>query len=128
MSNLARRSGKQISRNAARDASESKGYGFRPLEADAGEGVMKAYTLDHRFELVLAKRLAKGDDDEVETDLGTLYDKADEIFKDIVYDKIGLPALVINIFAPSIGQPEVFAKQKLVAIRMQFTIKYRSNL
>ena len=67
-------------------------------------------------------------DSEKETVTNDMYDKLDEIFKDLVHTKVGLPANVLNAFGPSFSEPEILgdARNKFVALRMQFIIKYRS--
>lgn len=105
------------------------GYGVRPLEANTADGVVGAYTLDHGFELILTSNVARTDSDaEREDVLEVLYNKADEIFKALVNSKLGLASFVLNVFDPSISEPEFYDDSKFVVLRMQFIIKYRSNL
>lgn len=105
------------------------GYGVRPLDATPAETVVRAYTLDHGFEIILTDTIARDDSDaQRETVLNTMYDKADEIFKDLVNQKINLATFVMNVSQPSLSEPEFIDENKLVILRMQFIVKYRSAL
>ena len=116
-----------VDKNDIRSA--EKGYGIRPLPAVPAESITKHYTLDHQFELVLTDTIGRSDDDSQRTDaLNTMYDKADEFFKSIVNTKLNLAATILNISEPSISEPEFVLDNKLVILRMQFTVKYRSAL
>lgn len=104
-------------------------YGVRALDASPADGVNRCYTLDHRFELILTDTIARGNDDSlIETSIGTLFDKSDEMFKALVHTKISLPLVVLNISSPSLLPPELYEKEKIVAVRMQFNVSYRSAL
>jgi hypothetical protein len=106
-----------------------KAYGVRPLAASSNETICRNYTLDHQFEVILTDTFARADNDsQIETSIGTMYNKADEIFKELVNQKIGLSSFVLNVFDPSISEPELLGDQKFVILRMQYTIKYRSAL
>lgn len=104
-------------------------YGVRPLEAETVAGVTREYTLNHRFELILTDTIARANSDEdAQAALGTMYNKADEIFRDMVKSKINLASVVLGVFEPSMSEPEFFNEQKLVVLRMQFTVRYRAAL
>ena len=116
-----------VSKNNLRRA--EKAYGVRPLSALPTEGVTKVYTLDHDFEVILSDTFARGDSDsQRETALNTMYDKADEIFKALIATKINLAATVLHVFGPTLSEPEFFDDNKMVILRMQYTVKYRSTL
>lgn len=106
------------------------GYGVRPLDANTADGgVVRAYTLDHRFEVVLTESFVnRSSDAEIEACLGRLYDKADEVFKELVNSKAGVPDVVLSVSEPSMTQPEVIEAAKIVAIRLQLKVKYRSTI
>lgn len=107
----------------------SKGYGMRPLEGvTPTEQVNRYYTLDQRFEVVLTDVITRGDTDtQMSTAIGTLYDKADEIFKAMIATKVGYPSAVLNCFSPYVSAPEILG-EGVVIVRLQFTVKYRSAL
>ena len=103
------------------------GYGVRPLAAITADGVTGVYTMDQDFELVLTDTIARPmDDDERRTALNTMYNQADTYFKALVNTKINLASTVLNVFSPSMSEPEFV--DKFVFLRMQFKVKYRSSL
>jgi hypothetical protein len=104
-------------------------YGVRSLAGNSAEGVNRVYTMDHGFEIILTDTIARADSDaQRQTAIATMYDKADAIFKAIVQTKVNLPTTVLNVFNPTLLEPEFFDDEKMVALRMQVTIKYRSSL
>lgn len=105
-------------------------YGARPLAAadSPTHAPFKTYALNHRFEVILTDRVPeRSDDDSISSKIQGLYDKADELYKDMVNTRIGIAAvcLVNNI---SIEEPELLEGQQLVALRMQFDVIYRQSL
>lgn len=105
-------------------------YGVRPLEANPAEGnILRSIFLDHKFEIILTDSIAsRGNDLEIMSSLEELYDQADEIFKVLVNSKISLPDLVIVVSEPSMLAPEIIENAKIVALRLQLKVKYRSDL
>lgn len=104
-------------------------YGVRPMDASPTSSVNRVYTMDHRFEMVLTDSIARAaDDSQIETTLGVLYGVADTIFKAMVNTAINLPSVVLMVSQPSLSEPEMYEKEKFVALRMQFVVKYRSTL
>lgn len=109
--------------------SMEKAYGVRPVDAATAESVTKAFTLDHSFEIILTDSVARTDTDVQRTDaIKVMYDKGDEIFKDFINTKIALPLVVLDVRAPSISEPEFVDDNKMVILRFQTVVKYRSNL
>lgn len=116
-----------IEKNGLRNARLA--YGVRPLGAGTAETLVRAYTLDHQFEIILSDTFARGDNDEQrEAALNAMYDKSDEIFKELVNHKINLSSFVLNIFEPSMSEPEFLDDNKFIVLRMQYLVKYRSDL
>lgn len=104
-------------------------FGWRPLDALPSDTVTRMYCLDHRFELILCNSMGRrSDDGEITDSLGTMYDKTDELFKALVHTKLSLPAIILDVRAPSLSAPEVYERKNLVVLRMQVSIKYRSAL
>lgn len=108
----------------------SLGYGVRPLGAISNPTVFKSYTLDHEFEIILTQVFARAgtNDSQVEEAFNTMYDKADELYSNLLATKINLPTIVLNVQEPSLLEPEVLSDNKLGVLRMQYTVKYRKNL
>jgi len=116
-----------VSKNNVRVA--KLGYGVRPLGASSAETVNRSYTMDQGFEFVLTDTIARGADDSgITTSIWTMLDKADEIFKALIQTKINLPLVVLNIFDPSLSEPEILDEKGFVVVRMQVLVKYRSAL
>jgi len=116
-----------VEKNNLRDAKLA--YGVRPLDAANAATLTRSYTLDHGFEVILTDTFARGDSDKQREDsLKVMYDKADEIFKNLVNHKINLASVVLDIQDPSLSEPEFLDDSKFVILRMQYVVKYRSNL
>jgi hypothetical protein len=105
-------------------------YGMRPLSATtADSGTVRAYTLDQGFEIILLNTSARPDSDaEKTTAIGVMYDKCDEIFKALVNSKAGVPSYVLVVNQPSISEPEFLEENKVIVLRMQLNIRYRSTI
>lgn len=116
-----------VKKNNVRTARKS--YGVRPLEAVNAETILKTYTVNHKFEVILTDVITRGADDEaLETSIKLLYNMADEIFVLALKTKLGLSSVVLNVFEPSILEPELYEKEQIVVLRMQFTVKWRNTL
>lgn len=107
-----------------------QGYAFIPYEANTPESqVNGSYTLDQRFEIILTDLIARGKSDkEAQATIASLFDLADDVFKELVATKVGEPTIVLNVFSPSISAPEILEKVDAVVLRMQVLVKYRSLL
>lgn len=104
-------------------------FGIRPLGAVPNETVTKSFTQDHDFELILSDTFARGQSDiQREEVLDVMYDRQDEIMQQMVLTKINLSSTVMNVSQPTISEPEFFDDNKLVVLRTQYTVKYRSLL
>ena len=104
-------------------------FGFRSLSAVPNETVTKSFTQDQEFELILVDTIANtSNDTDREESLDVMYDKQDEIMKQMILTKINLSGVVLNVSQPSISEPEFFDDNKIVALRTQYTVKYRSLL
>lgn len=106
------------------------GYGVRPLSASNSEpGILRVYTVDHGFEVILTDTITRGaSDTERTTAIGTMYDKADEIFKALVNSKAGSASYVLVVNNPSMSEPEFLEENQIVVLRMQLNIRYRSAI
>lgn len=106
-----------------------KSYGVKPLGATNTGTVTNAYALDHVFELILIDKGPRKDSDEqAEAVITNLYDKHDEIFKAMVRVNLGLPTTVLMISEPNLSEPEFINSRELIALRQQFTVKYRQAI
>jgi len=104
-------------------------FGVKPLAADPAESLLRSFTLDQGFEILLADTVPRTHDDvQREEALVVIYDKADDIFKAMVNTKIGIPGIVLNINGPSLSEPEIFESNTIILVRMGVIVKYRSQL
>lgn len=116
----------EVDKNDIRSAALA--YNVRPLGAIPVDGVMKYYTVDQTFELILTDVVARGHgDSERETALLVLYNKADEIFKDLHNTKVNGTSGVLLVSQPSLAEPEFLDEKKIIVLRMQFVVKYRGS-
>lgn len=116
----------EVDKNDIRSAALA--YNVRPLSAIPVDGVMKYYTVDQTFEIILSDVIARGHgDSERETALLELYNKADEIFKDLHNTKVNGTSGVLLVSQPSLAEPEFLDEKKIIVLRMQFVVKYRGS-
>ena len=109
------------------ERSAKKGFNVIPLGASSVETVLKFYTLDQTFELVLVDTVTRDEGDtEKEVVLFEMYNQADEIFIKLVNSKVNGLASVLLVAEPSISTPEFLDDNKFVVLRMQYVVKYRS--
>lgn len=106
-------------------ASLKNSYGVKYGEATSADGVVRSYTLDQKFEVMLATTaVSRSDDQAVQTALSGLYDLADDLLTQFMGTKLGLPALVLLIDSPAIAEPRPFPNGS-VLLTISFTVKYR---
>lgn len=104
-------------------------FGFRPLGAVPTDTVTKSFTFDQDFELVLTDTIARGEGDiQREDAIDNLYDQSDEVMKQMMLTKINLSNFVLSVTQPGMSEPELFDDNKLVVLRTQYVVKYRSLL
>lgn len=104
----------------------AKRYGVRPLDGNTVDGITRVYTLDHTFQIILTYDYTPHptNDQDQRDKTFLLYDKLDEIMKNLFINKAGLPTIILNIDSVSIAQPE-YADENVVILRADFNIKYR---
>lgn len=101
-------------------------FGVKYGSAAEAAGVTRVYTMDHSFEILLAKYVPPGNDDEARQDVfAELYNAGDEIFRQLLLQKVGLPAIVLNVQNPSISEPVILGNDTAL-IRFGVVIKYRN--
>ncbi len=107
-----------------------KSYGIVALGAatNSENGVLKTYTLDHEFQILLARRFVKRDnDDNALTVIDDLYDQADTLFVKMLGTKLTLPLIVMTVHSPSMSEPEIL-ENSAALLRLGFTVEYRNTL
>lgn len=105
----------------------SKRYGVRPLAGSTVEGITRVYTLDQEFQIVLTHDYFSNpsNDQDLRDKTFLLFDKLDEIMKNLFINKAGLPTIILNIDSVTILEPEYFDIEKVVVLRADFKVKYR---
>lgn len=107
----------------------AKSYGAKPGAASSAATVTNSYALDHVFELVLMDKNPRKDSDaQAFTVIEDLYSKQDTIYKAMVRAKLNLGGTVLLVSNPSLSEPEFINSRELVALRQQFTVKYRQAI
>lgn len=108
--------------------SVNQAFGVRHQGASSAAGVTRVYTMDHAFEVVLAKRASSRDSDlTIQETINELYDKADDVFRNIHLTKLALPSIVLIVDTPTIGAPEILDNE-CVLLTLGFNVKYRSAI
>lgn len=106
-----------------------KRYGVRPLFGETVSGVLCHYTMDQEFEVTITRRFTnKYNDDSLQTAVLETADKFDDIFKSIKSSKLGIPSIVILVSGFTMDEPEIFDENNVVALRANFTVRYRQKL
>jgi len=104
------------------------GYGVRHLSGAPASGVTRVYTIDHSFEVMLAKRfISRDSDDDKQATFNQLYESAHLLFVDMINTKLGLPSSILNIEQLSLSEPEILSNE-VALLRAQFVVKYRQAL
>lgn len=99
-------------------------YGVRPLEAVTVAGVTRYYTLEQNFEIILTKEFINDHGDSKQREVSyVLYDKMDDVFKDLFQTKIGLSSTVLNVGDLTLLDPEYLKTTAI--IKGVVTVTYR---
>lgn len=106
------------------------GYGMRPGQVDPTESVVRVYTVDQKFDILLTDVFARAADTDttIQTSILTMYDKADEIFKTFVNTKVN-SSYVLLVKDPTILEPQIVeGESRFALLTMQVTVMYRNTL
>lgn len=106
-------------------------YGIRAGQVDSASSVIKGYTVDQTFEILLTDALARNadGDSQLQSSIGTMYDKADEIFRSMVATKMNMSSYVLLVFNPTILEPQVVkGDTTFVLLTLQIRVKYRNDI
>ena len=106
---------------------EDQRYGVRVTDGVQVPGAVCAYTLDHSFEVILARAyITTVDGDAVwDTIVDDLEQKAHSLFTDLVQQKAGAASVVNNVKDLVLLEPEVDEDNKFIALRVRFAVNYR---
>ena len=99
-------------------------FGINPKEAAPSVSITKAYTLAHKFEIVLVTDFMNDhDSSKQEAQTLVLYDRMHEMFIDLFQSRIGLNGIVLNVNEPDIAEPEYLKSTAI--LRGTLTVTYR---
>lgn len=105
------------------------GYAVLAGELDQTDGVTRYVTVDQQFEVVLTETYGQSQvgDQAQRTAAHTLYGRIETLYKQIVANKAGVPALVMHVGTLSVSKPE-FLDSNVAVVRATMIIKYRTAL
>jgi len=103
-------------------------FGVLPLESSTVSGVVRASTIDQTFQIVLTDeyRNTAMNDLSLQEAVKNLYDKLNDIEKQLYKSKLGLPSVVLLMNLEAVEAPEVIEEHKVVSLRGNFLVKYRT--
>ena len=106
-----------------------KRYSVRPVSGVSTDSITKVYTMNHDWEITVTHDyINKRSDADQREKTFILYDKMDDIVRDLHTSKAGLPSVVMNIEAVTYDEPEFLDEHNVAILRGFFTIKYRNAL
>lgn len=104
-------------------------YGVRPLSGGSVDGILRHYNALQTFEIILTDDYVNQDDDTVQRSKQfLLFDKHDDILKDILLKKAGVPSIVLSIESFNFPDPEFIDEENVAVQRMQLGVRYRQEL
>lgn len=108
----------------------TKGYGVVSLAASSTTTLTNYYTLDHTFELILTDCTARTrDESDAAEVIGLLYDKQDEVLKQMILTKLNLAGTVLLVNPSGMSEPDfIGSDRRVIALRQQFIVKYRQAI
>ena len=105
-------------------------YGVIPKSADSEVGVVRAVTITQEFQIILTDdyRNTPKNDQSLQSNIKALYDKMDDVLHSLYMTKLGVPSIVLLTTLNGIEEPEILEENKVVALRMNISVRYRRNL
>ena len=105
-------------------------YGVLPLGISSIVTAMRASTGDQVIQVVLTDGYVNtvSNDISLQESVKTLFDKMNDLEKDVFSTKLGLSSLIMSANIESIGDPEVIEEHKIVTLRGDFLIRYRTPM
>lgn len=112
-----------VGQNTERDI--QKGFGIVPGSASAASSIIKAYTADHIFEIILTQTNIREQDDvqTITALLDDLYNKCDDVLYSVLNQQLGIPDKIMTITFNGINDPEIL--ESYIVLRFQVLVKYR---
>ncbi len=106
-----------------------KRYGVRPLGGSATDGITAHYNAVQTFEIILTHDYVNRDDDtDQRAKSFLLFDAHDDLLKDILLKKAGVPSIVLSVESFNYPDPEFLDEENVAIQRMQLEVRYRQSL
>jgi hypothetical protein len=108
----------------------SNRYGVLPLGGDNSIGILKHYTIDRTFQVILTEDYGKNSmtDEGIRNAVNELHDRLDTIYKRLYHNKAGLSNIILNVILSSDEDAEVIDEHKVVVLRANMEVKYRNRI
>lgn len=107
----------------------NKRYGVLPLGYSQADGVVKSFTAEQVFQVILTHGYVnKTDSTNQESKTFLLFDKMSEVYKLAMLKKLGISSVILSVSDLSVDDPEYLEDNDLIVLRGNFTIKYRESL
>ena len=105
-------------------------YAVVPKAIESQAGVIRSVTVNQDFQIVLTNgyRNNPKSDTDLQAVVKELYDKMDDVLNDLFLTKLGVPSIVLLVTLSGIEEPEILEDNKVIALRMNLTIRYRRDL
>lgn len=112
-------------RNSSTDINNK--YGVVPQGQEQVEGTNRFITLDQSFDIKLGKTFITDNagDASLIALTETMMADMDTLYSDFITSRLGLPAVILNVFNKIILEPEYNTAEKYITITMSVTVKYR---
>ena len=105
-------------------------YGVRPLTTFEINGVVKATTHQHSFEVVLTDGYVNNgiSDANIQSVVLQAFENMNSIYKRVEQVRAGAPTQVLNVTNLVISEPEILDVDKVVVLRATIDVLYRIEL
>ena len=105
-------------------------YAVLPQSIESQSGVIQSITIDQTFQITLTTdyRNDPKSDTDLQAKVKYLYDKMDNVLRDIVLTKLGVPSIILLVTLGGYDAPQVLEEQKVIALSMDIKIRHRRDL
>ena len=112
-------------RNSSTDINNK--YGVVPQGQEQVEGTNRFITLDQAFDVKLGKTFITDNagDAALITLTETMMADLDTLYSDFITSRLGLPAVILNVFNKIVLDPVYNTTEKYITVTMTITVKYR---
>jgi hypothetical protein len=108
----------------------SSRYSVIPKSIEPQAGVIRSVTVNQDFAITLTDgyRNDPKSDEDLQDKIKNLYDKHDDILNDLFLTKLGVSSIVLLTTLSGFDEPEILEDNKVVALTMNITVRYRRDL